>query len=51
MKCDDCPSYLQEYLNYIETIKMRSQLTVKNYYSDLRLFLRFLKVKNGIATE
>lgn len=51
MKFDDCPYYLQEYLNYIETIKMRSQLTVKNYYSDLRLFLRFLKVKNGLATE
>ena len=49
MKFDDCPAYLQEYLNYIETIKLRSKLTVKNYYSDLRLFLRFLKMENGLA--
>lgn len=43
MKFEDCPDYLQEYLNYISTIKMRSELTVKNYYVDLRLFLRYLK--------
>lgn len=49
MKFDDCPAYLQEYLNYIETIKMRSKLTVKNYYSDIKLFLRFLKINSGIA--
>lgn len=49
MKFDDCPAYLQEYLNYIETIKMRSPLTIKNYYSDIKLFLRFLKVNAGIA--
>ena len=49
MKFDDCPVYLQEYLNYIETIKMRSPLTIKNYYSDIKLFLRFLKVNAGIA--
>ncbi len=43
MKFEDCPDYLQEYLNYISTIKMHSELTVKNYYVDLRLFLRYLK--------
>ena len=51
MKFDDCPSYLQEYLNYIETIKLRSNLTVKNYYTDIKLFLRFLKVNAGLADE
>ncbi len=51
MKFDDCPGYLQEYLNYIETIKLRSKLTVKNYYTDIKLFLRFIKVSNGLATE
>ena len=51
MKFDDCPSYLQEYLNYISTIKMRSELTVKNYYTDIKLFLRFLKKENGLCTD
>lgn len=51
MKFDDCPGYLQEYLNYIETIKLRSKLTVKNYYSDLRLFLRYIKVENGLGAS
>lgn len=47
MKFDDCPPYLQEYLDYMTTIKMRSELTVKNYYTDIRLFLRFLKQERG----
>ena len=51
MRFDDCPLYLQEYLNYIETIKLRSKLTVKNYYTDIKLFLRFLKIHNGFANE
>lgn len=51
MKFDDCPAYLQEYLNYIETIKLRSPLTVKNYYTDIKLFLRFIKMNNGLADE
>lgn len=52
MKFEDCPDYLQEYLNYISTIKMRSELTVKNYYADLRLFLRYLKKERlNISTE
>ena len=49
MKFNDCPAYLQEYLNYIETIKLRSKLTVKNYYTDIKLFLRYIKVNNGLA--
>lgn len=51
MKFDDCPVYLQEYLNYISTIKMRSELTVKNYYTDIKLFLRFLKKENGLCND
>lgn len=43
---NDAPQYLIDFLTYISVIKGRSQLTVKNYYSDLRLFLRFLNVKN-----
>ncbi|MGN0587900.1 MAG: tyrosine-type recombinase/integrase [Ruminiclostridium sp.] len=51
MKFNDCPMFLQDYLNYIETVKMRSPLTVKNYYSDLKLFLRYIKVQNNLADE
>ena len=49
MKFNDCPPYLQEYLNYISTIKMRAELTVKNYYTDIKLFLRFIKKENGLC--
>lgn len=51
MKFNDCPQFLQDYLNYIETIKMRSPLTVKNYYTDLKLFLRYIKIRNNLADE
>ncbi|MBQ8411137.1 MAG: site-specific integrase, partial [Ruminiclostridium sp.] len=49
IKFNDCPPYLQEYLNYISTIKMRSELTVKNYYTDIKLFLRYIKKENGLC--
>lgn len=47
----DAPVCLKEYLNYLSTIKNRSQLTVKNYYSDLKLFFRYLKVVNGLTDK
>ncbi len=43
---NDAPQYLIDFLDYISVIKGRSQLTVKNYYCDLRLFLRYLKIQN-----
>ena len=45
----DAPACLTEYLNYLTTIKNRSQLTALNYYTDLRMFMRFLKVKNKLV--
>lgn len=42
----DSPQYLIDFLDYISVIKSRSPLTVKNYYCDLRLFLRYLKLHN-----
>lgn len=43
----DCPQVLREFLSYHETIKGQSQKTISEYYLDLRLFLRFMKmVKN-----
>ncbi len=46
---DDCPSYLRDFLFYMETIKGRSSKTVEAYYIDLRTFLRFLKRFKGLA--
>jgi len=36
------PQYVRDYLFYMETIKGRSALTVREYYLDIRLFLRFM---------
>lgn len=40
----DCPQILREFLTYHETIKGQSSLTISEYYLDLRMFLRFIKL-------
>ncbi len=40
----DCPQVLREFLIYHENIKAQSQLTISEYYLDLRMFLRFIKL-------
>lgn len=40
----DCPQILREFLIYHENIKGQSQLTIGEYYLDLRMFLRFVKL-------
>lgn len=40
----DCPQVLREFLVYHETIMGQSQLTISEYYLDLRMFLRFIKL-------
>ena len=37
------PPYLADFLNYMETVKGKSTNTVKEYFYDLRTFLRFVK--------
>lgn len=39
----ECPPRLTEYLNYLVTVKNSPVSTVKNYKSDLKMFLRFIK--------
>ena len=39
------PVILEDYLDYMETIKGTSANTAKEYYFDLRTFLRFLKIR------
>ena len=43
-KYSDCPQILREFLIYHENIKGQSQLTISEYYLDLRMFLRFVKL-------
>ncbi|MBR5022185.1 MAG: tyrosine recombinase XerC [Oscillospiraceae bacterium] len=40
----DCPQILRDFLIYHETIKGQSSLTIQEYYLDLRMFLRFIKL-------
>ena len=41
---NDCPQLLRDFLTYHETIKGQSLLTISEYYLDLRMFLRFIKL-------
>ena len=43
-KYSDCPQVLRDFLVYHETIKGQSPLTIGEYYLDLRMFLRFMKL-------
>lgn len=40
----DCPQILRDFLAYHETIKGQSPRTISEYYLDLRMFLRFIKL-------
>ena len=40
----DCPQILREFLTYHETIKGQSPRTISEYYLDLRMFFRFIKL-------
>ncbi len=40
----DCPQVLRDFLTYHETIKGQSQRTISEYYLDLRMFFRFMKL-------
>ena len=40
----DCPQVLKDFLIYHETIKGQSPRTISEYYLDLRMFLRFIKL-------
>ncbi len=44
LRYGDCPQILRDFLTYHETIKGQSQRTISEYYLDLRMFLRFMKL-------
>lgn len=47
----EAPPIIRDYLNYHETIKGHSKLTVNEYYTDLRTFFRYMKLKRGLAPK
>lgn len=47
----EAPDILRDFIFYLLTIKGRSQLTVENYYIDLRFFFRYLKQLRGLAPK
>ena len=40
----DCPQIVRDFLVYHETIKGQSPRTISEYYLDLRMFFRFMKL-------
>lgn len=47
----DKPILIKNFLDYLLTIKGKSQGTVKEYFYDLRLFFRFLKLDRDIISK
>ena len=48
---NDCPPILRDYLMYCETVKGKSSNTVEQYYFDLLLFFKFLKLQRGLVPD
>ena len=47
----EAPPVILEFLNYIGNVKGRSDLTVDEYYRDLRTFFRFLIKDRGLVKD
>lgn len=47
----EAPLIVKDFLNYIETIKGKSKNTAKEYFYDIRLFLRYIKQCRNLTTE
>ncbi|MCL2509030.1 MAG: tyrosine recombinase XerC [Oscillospiraceae bacterium] len=45
----DLPKLVQDYLNYLDVVKNKSELTVSEYALDLRTFFRYLMFSRGLA--
>lgn len=47
----EMPSVLQDFLNYMQTIKGKSVNTILVYFYDLRVFFRFMKLHKKLIKE
>lgn len=50
-KMDKIPLLLEDYLNYMETIKGTSYNTTKEYFFDLRTFFRYIKLRYKLVDK
>ena len=48
---DNAPLLIKNFIFYEKIVKGRSDLTVNNYYNDLRTFFRFYKLQNGLVSN
>ena len=48
---NDCPDYLLSFLTDLTLIRDRAPRTEEAYYTDIRTFLRYLKVKNRLVDD
>ena len=48
---NDSPQRVNEFINYLETIKGKSANTLDAYKIDLNLFFRFIKIYKGIIKD
>lgn len=46
---DECPYFLNDFFTYQRVVLLKSEKTIDTYFIDLRIFLRYLKVKNGVV--
>ncbi|NMM62679.1 tyrosine recombinase XerC [Clostridium sp. P21] len=51
IRSNNLPQSLIDFLNYLETIKGKSQNTIKGYKIDLTMFFRFLKIYKGLFND
>ena len=48
---DDIPSYVEDFLYYIKTIKNRSNLTIREYHYDLKNFFKYVKKEKELLDD
>ena len=48
---DECPYFLNDFFTYQRVVLLKSEKTIEAYYIDLRVFLRYLKVKKGVVSQ
>ena len=47
----DSPPLIKDYINYIRTVKGKTDKTADNYFRDLHLFFRFIKFHKGLVDK
>lgn len=45
------PTFIKDFLFYMEIVRGRTPLTVMNYYADIRMFVRYLKLQENQKLE